>query len=113
MTILLLILLVVYVAVVSAPISIRLVGLILARNGLRELPLPGIDDGPFRAPKAASVRPSDRRSRLFGTKMCMSKEEIMNKRWYFQSRKKPVTIGSAGACRQCSFPHARFEWFRR
>ena len=40
MTILLLILLVVYVAVVSAPISMRLAGLILARNGLRELPLP-------------------------------------------------------------------------
>jgi hypothetical protein len=39
MTILLLILLVVYVAVVSAPISTRLGGLILARNGLRELPL--------------------------------------------------------------------------
>ncbi len=41
MTIVLLILLVVYVAVVSAPISMRLVGLILARNGLRELPLLG------------------------------------------------------------------------
>ena len=41
MTILLLILLVVYVAVVSAPISMRLAGLILARNGLRELPLLG------------------------------------------------------------------------
>ena len=40
MTILHLILLVVYVAVVSAPISMRLAGLILARNGLRELPLP-------------------------------------------------------------------------
>lgn len=40
MTILLLILLVVYVAVVSAPISMRLAGLILARNGLRDLPLP-------------------------------------------------------------------------
>ena len=40
MTILLLFLLVVYVAVVSAPISMRLAGLILARNGLRELPLP-------------------------------------------------------------------------
>lgn len=39
--ILLLILLVVYFAAVSAPFSIRLVGLILARNGLRELPLPG------------------------------------------------------------------------
>ena len=41
MTILLLILLVVYVAVVSAPISMRFAGLVLARNGLRELPLPG------------------------------------------------------------------------
>jgi hypothetical protein len=40
MTILLLILLVVYVAVVSTPISMSLAGLILARNGLRELPLP-------------------------------------------------------------------------
>jgi hypothetical protein len=39
MTILLLILLVVYVAVVSAPISTRLAGLVLAHNGLRELPL--------------------------------------------------------------------------
>jgi hypothetical protein len=42
MTILLLILLVVYFAAVSAPFSIRLVGLILSRNGLRELPLPGV-----------------------------------------------------------------------
>jgi len=40
MTVLLVILLVVYAAVLSAPISMRLVGLILARNGLRELPLP-------------------------------------------------------------------------
>jgi len=48
MTVLLVILLVVYAAVLSAPISTRLVGLILARNGLRELPLPrAIDDGPF------------------------------------------------------------------
>ena len=47
-TILLLILLVVYVVMVPAPISMRFTGLILARNGLRELPLPrGIDDGPF------------------------------------------------------------------
>jgi hypothetical protein len=38
MTILLLVLLVVYFAAVSVPISIRLVGLILARDGLRELP---------------------------------------------------------------------------
>ena len=38
MTILLLVLLVVYFTVVSVPISIRLVGLILARDGLRELP---------------------------------------------------------------------------
>jgi hypothetical protein len=49
MTILLLVLLVVYVAVVSAPISVRLAGLILARNGRRELPLPaGSTTGPFR-----------------------------------------------------------------
>ena len=40
MTIQLLILLVVYFTAVSAPFSMRLVGLILARNGLRELPLP-------------------------------------------------------------------------
>ena len=40
MTVLLVILLVVYAAVLSAPISTRLVGLILARNGLRELSLP-------------------------------------------------------------------------
>ena len=38
MTYLLLVLLVVYFAVVSAPISIRLVGLILMRNGSSELP---------------------------------------------------------------------------
>jgi hypothetical protein len=38
MTILLLVLLVIYFAAVSVPISIRLVGLILARDGLRELP---------------------------------------------------------------------------
>jgi hypothetical protein len=39
MTILLLVLLVIYLAVVSAPVSIRLVGLMVARNGLREPPL--------------------------------------------------------------------------
>jgi hypothetical protein len=39
MTILLLVLLVVYFAVVGAPISIRLVGLVLARNGSSQLPL--------------------------------------------------------------------------
>ena len=38
MTILVLILLVIYVALVSAPTSMRLAGLIVARNGLRELP---------------------------------------------------------------------------
>jgi len=38
MTYLLLLLLVVYFAAVSAPISIRLVGLILMRNGSSELP---------------------------------------------------------------------------
>jgi hypothetical protein len=41
MTLLLVILLVVYFAAVSAPFSPRLVGLLLARNGLRELPLLG------------------------------------------------------------------------
>ena len=47
MTILLLVLLVVCVAMVSAPISIRFVRLILARNRFRELPLlRGIDGGP-------------------------------------------------------------------
>ena len=40
MTILLLFLLVVYFAVVSAPISIRHVGLVLARTKSSELPLP-------------------------------------------------------------------------
>jgi len=39
MTILLLILLVVYFAVVGAPISIRLVGLVLARSGSSRLPV--------------------------------------------------------------------------
>jgi hypothetical protein len=39
MTLLLVILLVVYFAAVSAPFSPRLVELLLARNGLRELPL--------------------------------------------------------------------------
>jgi hypothetical protein len=39
MTVLLLFLLVVYFAVVSAPISIRLVGLVLARTKSSELPL--------------------------------------------------------------------------
>ncbi len=48
MTFLLVILLVVYFAAVSAPFSPRLVGLLLARNGLRELPLSsGLDGGPF------------------------------------------------------------------
>ena len=41
MTIVLLILLVVYIAVVSALISMRFAGLSPARNGLRELPMPG------------------------------------------------------------------------
>ena len=41
MTVLLLVLLFVHFAAVSVPISVRLVGLILARDGLRELPLPG------------------------------------------------------------------------
>jgi hypothetical protein len=40
MSILLVILLVVYFAAVSVPTSMRLIGLILARDGLRELPLP-------------------------------------------------------------------------
>lgn len=39
MTILLLILLVVYLVVVSAPTSIRLVGLVLARNRSSEVPV--------------------------------------------------------------------------
>jgi hypothetical protein len=53
MTILLLILLVVYVAAVSTPVSMSLVGLIPARNGLRELPLPpGSTTVRSRAPKS-------------------------------------------------------------
>ena len=54
MTILLLILLVVYVAMVSTPISMSLAGLILARNGLRELRLPpGSTTVRSRVPKSS------------------------------------------------------------
>jgi hypothetical protein len=54
MTILLLVLLVVYVAAVSVPVSVRLVGLIVARDGLRELPLLG-KSTPVRSATSKSV----------------------------------------------------------
>jgi len=116
MTILLLILLVVYVAVVSAPISMRLAGLILARNGLRELPLPADRRRSVQGRrKAASVQPlngSDATAtQLLGTKMYMSREENHEQAMVFSIKEKAghLPARQGRLCRQCSFPHARFE----
>lgn len=80
MTILLLVLLVVYLVAVSAPTSIRLVGLVLARNGSSEPPvlwrsttarLEALKSGTA----AARERPQRDQPRLFGTqKMRTSRE---------------------------------------
>jgi hypothetical protein len=116
---LLLILLVVYVAVVSAPISMRVAGSILPRNGLREVPLsPGIDDGPSvqGRRKAASVQPlngSDAAAtQLFGAKMYMSREENHHEQamaFSIEENAGHLLAWQSRLCRERSFPHARFE----
>lgn len=121
MTILGLILLIVfYVAVVSAPISMS-----FARLSHRELPPPRasttVRSGePKRGTSAAATNaglnwlPRDC-PQLFGTKMYMSKEKIMEKRWHFQSSKRLVAcwlakVGYAVNAHLRAL--ARFEWFR-
>ena len=73
MTILLLIVLIAYAAVVSAPISMRAAGLILAQRIPRATADPGIDDGPFRGAEksiSAALNGSDATgTQSFGTKM--------------------------------------------
>ena len=119
MTILLLILLVVYVAVVSAPISMRFARLILTGSGLRELALPGDRRRSVqRASKSGisaglSVQPlngSDSTGpQLAGTRMYMSKEENHEQAMVFSSKQKAghLLVQQGRLCRQCSSSHAR------
>jgi hypothetical protein len=120
MTLLLVILLVVYFAAVSAPFSPRLVGLLLARNGLRELPLLGTSTVVRSAsPKAAPTQPlngSDATAaRSFGTRMRISREEDHEQAIVYSTREKAghLSVQQGQLCRQCPFPHARSEWLRR
>ncbi len=112
MAILLFILLVVYVAVVSTPISMSLAGLILARNGHRELQLL---PGSTTVRSGASVQPLSgseaTATQLFGTKMYMSREEDHEQAIVFSIKEKAdhLSVRHSRPCRQRSFPHARLE----
>lgn len=122
MTILLLFLLVVYFAVVSAPISIRLVGLVLARTKSSELPLPwrsatlSARGGALKAAVVQSVTGLDATAGLgWSLRTRTSKEEAYEQAILSSTEKKTghlLAEPSPGYGRG-SFPRVQFECLRR